>query len=135
MRELFSTLRALADLPEERTRGDQPRRFVILDSASPQLIRQASEWLAGRVEFIELSVFDLLETSSISLERLWLRGGFACAYLADSEGDSLAWHEVFIGTFLERTSHSAVSTSQSQLCVVSGPCWRITTVKPGMPPN
>ncbi len=102
MPELFSTLRVLADRPEEKARGDQPRRFVILGSASPQLIRHASESLAGRVEFIELSVFNLSETGAASRERLWLRGGFPRAFLADSEDDSLAWREGFIRTFLER---------------------------------
>jgi predicted AAA+ superfamily ATPase len=102
MPELFSTLRVLADRPEERAQGNQSRRFVILGSASPQLIRHASESLAGRVEFIELNVFDLSETGSASWERLWLRGGFPRAFLTDSEDDSQAWREGFIRTFLER---------------------------------
>jgi predicted AAA+ superfamily ATPase len=102
MPELFSTLRVLADRPEEKAHGYQPRRFLILGSASPQLIRHASESLAGRVEFIELSVFDLSETGSASWERLWLRGGYPRAFLADSEDDSLAWREGLIRTFLER---------------------------------
>lgn len=102
MPELFNALRVLADRPEESAALSQPRRFVILGSASPHLIRRASESLAGRVEFIELSGFDLEETGSSARETLWLRGGFPRAYLAESEDDSLAWREGFIRTFLER---------------------------------
>jgi predicted AAA+ superfamily ATPase len=94
--ELFSTLRVLVDRPENLA------RFVILGSASPQLIRNASESLAGRVEFIELNGFDLSETGSTAWESLWLRGGFPRSFLAESEDDSLAWREGFIRTFLER---------------------------------
>ncbi len=96
MPELFSTLRVLVDRPENQT------RFLILGSASPQLIRQASESLAGRVEFIELSGFDLVETGGEAWKSLWLRGGFPRSFLADSDNDSLAWREGFIRTFLER---------------------------------
>jgi len=96
MPELFSTLRVLADRPNSQT------RFVILGSASPQLIRRASESLAGRVEFIELSGFDISETGSTAWERLWLRGSFPRSFLADSDADSLAWRDGFIRTFLER---------------------------------
>ena len=96
MPELFSVLRVLVD------RTDNQARFVILGSASPQLIRNASESLAGRVEFIEMSGFDLVETGSEAWQTLWLRGGFPRAFLADTEADSLAWREGFIRTFLER---------------------------------
>ena len=96
MPELFSTLRVLVDRPENQA------CFLILGSASPQLIRRASESLAGRVEFIELNSFDLSETGSATWETLWLRGGFPRSFLANSEADSLAWREGFIRTFLER---------------------------------
>ena len=96
MPELFGTLRVLAD------RAENQARFLILGSASPQLIRSASESLAGRVEFIELSGFDISETSPSAWETLWLRGGFPRSFLAASEEDSLAWREGFIRTFLER---------------------------------
>ncbi|MBN2149663.1 MAG: ATP-binding protein [Anaerolineales bacterium] len=96
MPELFSTLRVLVDRPENQA------RFIILGSASPHLIRRASESLAGRVEFIELSGFDLSETDRAAKEKLWLRGGFPRAFLADKDADSLAWREGFIRTFLER---------------------------------
>jgi hypothetical protein len=94
--DLFQTLRVLVDRPGNRA------RFIILGSASPQLMRNASESLAGRVEFIELGGFDLGETGSSAWQSLWLRGGFPRAFLADSETDSLAWREGFIRTFLER---------------------------------
>jgi len=94
--ELFQVLRVLADRP-----GNQVR-FLILGSASPTIIKTASESLAGRVEFIELSGFDLSESGEEAWETLWLRGGFPRAYLAETEEDSLAWREGFIRTFLER---------------------------------
>lgn len=96
MPELFGTLRVLVDRP-----GNQAR-YLILGSASPQLIRNTSESLAGRVEFIELNSFDLSETGSSTWQTLWLRGGFPRSFLANSEADSLAWREGFIRTFLER---------------------------------
>jgi predicted AAA+ superfamily ATPase len=96
MPDLFSTLRVLVDRPENQA------RFIILGSASPQLIRNVSESLAGRVEFIDLGGFDLSETGSKDWGSLWLRGGFPRSFLADSETDSLAWREGFIRTFLER---------------------------------
>ncbi len=96
MPELFSVLRVLVDRPENQA------TYVILGSASPQLIHQASESLAGRVEFIELNGFDLAETGSEAWQKLWLRGGFPRSFLAESEEDSRAWREGFIRTFLER---------------------------------
>lgn len=96
MPELFQVLRVLVDRPENRA------RFLILGSASPSLIKAASETLAGRVEFIELSGFDLFEVGAENRNTLWLRGGFPRAYLAASLDDSLAWREGFIRTFLER---------------------------------
>jgi uncharacterized protein len=96
MPELFSVLRVLVDRP------DNQARFIILGSASPQLIRSASESLAGRVEFIEMSGFDLTETGRAAWQNLWLRGGFPRAFLADGEDDSVVWREGFIRTFLER---------------------------------
>lgn len=96
MPELFQVLRVLVDRPQTRA------RFLILGSASPQIVKSASETLAGRLEFIELQGFDLSETAKSSWESLWLRGGFPRSFLADSEDDSLAWREGFIRTFLER---------------------------------
>ena len=93
---LFPVLRVLAD------RMPAPVRFLILGSASPDMIRHASESLAGRVEFIDLHGFDLTETGDGEFRKLWTRGGFPRAYLAASDTDSLAWLQQFIRTFLER---------------------------------
>ncbi|MBV6391481.1 MAG: hypothetical protein KPEEDBHJ_00689 [Anaerolineales bacterium] len=93
---LFDVLRVLADRPRNKA------RFLILGSASPNIIKNVSETLAGRVEFIEIGGFDLLETGVAAYEALWLKGGFPRSFLAESEEDSLAWREGFIRTFLER---------------------------------
>jgi hypothetical protein len=94
--ELFGALRVLVDQPENRA------RFLILGSASPDIIKNVSETLAGRVEFVELGGFDLAEIGPENWETLWVRGGFPRAFLADSDEDSLAWREGFVRTFLER---------------------------------
>lgn len=94
--ELFSVLRVLVDRPENRA------KYLILGSASPALVQNASETLAGRVEFIELSGFDLSEVGVEAWENLWVRGGFPRAFLAASDEDSRAWREGYIRTFLER---------------------------------
>ena len=96
MPQLFKVLRVLVDRPKNKA------HFLILGSASPEIVKNVSETLAGRVEFIELSVFDLQETGPDSSERLWLRGGFPRSFLAESDEDSMAWREGFIRTFLER---------------------------------
>jgi predicted AAA+ superfamily ATPase len=96
MPELFDVLRVLVDRPGITS------RFLILGSASPDLVKNVSETLAGRVEFIELSGFDVTETGADAWQALWLRGGFPRSYLADSDDDSLAWREGFVSTFLER---------------------------------
>ncbi len=94
--DLFKVLRVLVDRPTNRT------RFLILGSASPDIIKNASESLAGRLEFVELSGFALQEINAESEQELWLRGGFPRSFLADSDEDSMAWLEGFIRTFLER---------------------------------
>jgi predicted AAA+ superfamily ATPase len=94
--ELFNVLRVLVDRPDNQT------RFLILGSASPHIIKNVSETLAGRTEFIDLTGFNLEETGKASLEKLWLRGGFPLSFLAGSTQDSQAWRENFIRTFLER---------------------------------
>lgn len=96
MPELFPVLRVMAD------RSTENGRFLILGSASPELVRGSSETLAGRVEFVDLHGFDLTETGSDSLPQLWLRGGFPRSFLANSDQDSAAWREGFVRTFLER---------------------------------
>ena len=94
--ELFELLRVLVDRPEN------PARFLLLGSASPQLVRGVSESLAGRIGFVDLSGFDLLETGTEHLERLWVRGGFPRSFLSEDDDASLAWRESFVRTFLER---------------------------------
>ena len=75
---------------------------MILGSASPNIVKNVSETLAGRVEFVELGGFNLQEVAIDSLRSLWLRGGFPRSFLANSDEDSVAWREGFIRTFLER---------------------------------
>jgi len=94
--QLFQLLRVLAD------RQPLPAKFLILGSASPNIIRQTSETLAGRIEFIYMSGFDLSEIEAPQLTQLWHRRGFPLSYLAHSNEDSSAWRENFIHTFLER---------------------------------
>ena len=94
--ELFSVLKVVVD------RLDHSCRYLILGSASPQIIRNVSETLAGRIEFVDLSGFNLAETGPEHCNKLWLRGGFPRSFLAGTEADSLAWREGFIRTFLER---------------------------------
>jgi predicted AAA+ superfamily ATPase len=81
-----------------------PARFLILGSASPDLLRQSSETLAGRIETITLGGFGLEEVGAArsALGRLWRRGGFPPAYLARTERDSFVWRQQFIQTYLER---------------------------------
>jgi predicted AAA+ superfamily ATPase len=94
--ELFPVLRVLAD------RRPLPARFLVLGSASPALLRQSSETLAGRLEVLTLSGFALEEVGASALRRHWRRGGFPPAYLARSEGASYVWREQFVRTFFER---------------------------------
>ena len=94
--ELFSALRVLAD------RRPRVARFLVLGSASPELLQQASETLAGRIAFHTLDGFDLEETGAHELDRLWLRGGFPDSYLARSHAASFAWRRNFLRTFVER---------------------------------
>jgi len=92
--EIFTLLRVLVDSPENK------QHFLILGSASKDLIRQSSETLAGRISYIELTPFSLEEVQNE--EKLWLRGGFPKAYLAHSLDQSDQWRKEYIATFLER---------------------------------
>ena len=94
--ELFPVLPVLADRPR------RPARFLVLGSASPDLLRQSSESLAGRVAFHELEGFSIDEVGVRHLARLWVRGGFPRAFLARTERDSFDWRRDFVQTFLER---------------------------------
>ena len=100
--EIFQELRGLID--QGRRRDRRTGRFLILGSASMDLLRQSSESLAGRIAYIEMGPFHALEVliENSDLNRLWVRGGFPDSYLAESEHGSLAWREDFIRTYLER---------------------------------
>lgn len=96
MPELFSELRSLID--EQR----EPGRFILLGSASPDLIRKSADSLAGRIGYLELTPFYLGEIDSDELQKLWIRGGFPLSFLAKSERESQLWRQNFIKTYLER---------------------------------
>ena len=102
MPELFPTLRGIID--RGRRKGKGKGRFLILGSASLDLLRQSGETLAGRIAYIDLAPFSALEVEDArtSRERLWLRGGFPDSYLAESDRESLALRRDFIRTYLER---------------------------------
>lgn len=102
MPELFQTLRGVID--QGRCQGQGRGRFLILGSASIELLRQSGETLAGRIAYIDLTPFSPLEIEDTrqARERLWLRGGFPDSYLADSDRESLALRKDFIRTYLER---------------------------------
>ena len=94
--DLFPVLRVLADRKPLRA------RFLVLGSASPELLRQGSESLAGRIAFVEMGGFDRPEAGAAALRRLWWRGGFPRSFLARNDADSRTWLENFMRTFLER---------------------------------
>jgi predicted AAA+ superfamily ATPase len=94
--DLLPVLRVLAD------RRPAPARFLLLGSASPEVVKHSSETLAGRVEFVDMGGLDVWETGLETWRRLWIRGGFPNSFLARTEADSAAWREQFIRTFLER---------------------------------
>ncbi|MCX6355160.1 MAG: ATP-binding protein [Candidatus Aureabacteria bacterium] len=94
--DLFPVLRVLAD------RRPLPARFLLLGSASPELLRQSSETLAGRLNIVTLTGFSLDELGPRALQRHWRRGGFPPAYLARTESDSFVWRQQFIQTYLKR---------------------------------
>jgi len=94
--DLFPMLRVLAD------RSPLSARFLILGSASPELLRQSSESLAGRMETVTLPGFTLAEVGARALNRHWVRGGFPRSFLARTHEDSLRWRNEFVQTFLER---------------------------------
>lgn len=98
MPELFPLLRTLVD--QKKQKG----RFLILGSASPNLIKNASESLAGRIHYLELNPLQVNEIQSTpgNIQKLWLRGGYPNSYLAKTDKDSFLWRESFITTHLER---------------------------------
>ncbi len=94
--DLFPVLRVLAD------RQDHPARFLVLGSASRDLIRQGSESLAGRLAFVEVMPFGLDEAGPDHADALWIRGGYPPSMLAESDEDSWRWRQDYVRTFLER---------------------------------
>lgn len=98
--ELFQQLRGVID--RGRRSGKENGRFLLLGSAAIDLLKQSGESLAGRISFLELGPFDVLEVDGAALDRLWVRGGFPRSFLADSDEVSLQWRRDFIRTYLER---------------------------------
>lgn len=96
MPELFAELRSLID--EQR----EPGRFILLGSASPDLIRKSADSLAGRIGYLELTPFYLGEIDKSEQEKLWIRGGFPLSFLAKTERESQIWRQNFIKTYLDR---------------------------------
>ncbi len=94
---LFPVLRGLID------RSPRPGRFIVLGSASPALLRQSAETLAGRIAYLELSPFHLTEVSDqVTMQQHWFRGGFPAALLVRREAHSRTWMRNFVQTYLER---------------------------------
>ena len=102
--ELFPILRSLID--ERRRNGEKNAHFLILGSASLELLKQSSESLAGRIAYIELDPFGVSEAKASGtkdyIDQLWVRGGFPDSFLSDSDDTSIEWREDFIRTYLKR---------------------------------
>ena len=108
---LFAVLRVLAE------RRPAPAKFLVLSSASPDLTRDMSATLAGRVGFVEMGGFSLGEVEPSALRQLWWRGGFPPSFLAESDAASRQWREHFVQTFLEGDLKTlGVQTSAASLC-------------------
>lgn len=98
--DLFQVLRGLID--RGRRKGQKSGRFLLLGSASIDLLAQSGESLAGRISYLEMNPFDILETGSAEREKLWVRGGFPESFLAADDRLSQRWRRDFILTYLER---------------------------------
>ena len=97
---LFQVLRGLID--ERIHRGEPAGHFLLLGSASIDLLRQSSESLAGRIAYLELSPLDVREVGIDQQKQLWIRGGFPRSFLAENDAHSAIWRENFVRTYLER---------------------------------
>ena len=126
---LFPLLRVLSDRRPIRT------RFLLLGSASPELLRQGNETLAGRLALHTLDGFSLREVGHKKASQLWLRGGFPRSFLASSNARSRDWREEFIGTFLERDLPQLGIRVGAVTLRRFGPCWPTITARPGTPRN
>jgi predicted AAA+ superfamily ATPase len=100
MPDIFQPLRGLID--RGRRSGRRTGRFLLLGSASMDLLHQSGETLAGRIAYLELAPIDVLEAGTDQANRLWVRGGFPESLLAETDADSLRWRRDFIRTYLER---------------------------------
>lgn len=109
MPELFAELRGIID--RDRRTG----RFVLLGSASPELIRKSADSLAGRIGYIELASLLLSEVGIENEHKLWLQGGFPLSYLASSERSSLVWRKNFIKTYIEKDLASLGLSAESKV--------------------
>ncbi len=102
--ELFAVMRGIID--RRRRNGDKAGHYLILGSASPDMLKQSSESLAGRITYLELNPFSLeeIENGNVAdaMNNLWLRGGFPDSFLAPDDAESLHWRKQFISTYLER---------------------------------
>jgi predicted AAA+ superfamily ATPase len=98
--EIFQSLRGLID--QGRRKGKRYGRFLILGSATIDLLRQSGESLAGRIEYINMSPLTCLETDKSKIDDLWIRGGFPDSFLAQNDKNSFKWRKNFILTYLER---------------------------------
>ena len=116
--DLFPILRVLAD------REPNPARFLVLGSAGPSLLRQSAESLAGRIEYIELTGFQVAEVGAAEMPRLWLRGGFPRSFLAATDADSAAWRKAFVRTFVERDLPQFGAGLGAPALHRIWPCWR-----------
>jgi predicted AAA+ superfamily ATPase len=135
--DLFPLLRVLAD------RRPLPARFLILGSASPDLLKQSSESLAGRLETVPLEGFRLADLRAKMQGRHWLRGGFPLSYTASTEAGSFTWRRQFLQTFLERdlpqlgvaTAAAALRRFWNMLAHYHGQIWNAAELARAMAVN
>lgn len=99
---LFETLRGVIDQLRRRDKASSRGKFLLLGSASLELLKQSSESLAGRIAMLELTPLMVTEVGEPAQSTLWCRGGFPDSFLADEEATSLAWRQDFLRTYLER---------------------------------
>lgn len=97
---LFQVLRSIID--QNLRSGRDAGQFLLLGSASIELLKQSSESLAGRIAYLELGPFDITEVPPTQAQTLWVRGGFPLSFLAKSDPSSVTWRDAFITTYLER---------------------------------
>ena len=122
--QIFQQLRGVID--RGRRRGKANGRLLLLGSAAMDLLKQSGESLAGRVSYVELGPFDVLEAGAAATDTLWvIRGGFPRSFLAESDDLSLQWRRDFIRTYLEAISLSSDRVYPPKRFVVSGRCLRI----------